>query len=281
MSVLTQTYRARQKVLGYPVDLIDERGALRVIEEAWDNRKSLSIVTLNAEMVIAAQSNQHLDRIVRHAHLIVPDGAGVVWALRLAGHKIERLPGIELAEATLKAAAATGKRVALVGGKPPIIEQLTTVLVGLYPGLKIVAATNGYFSEEDEQDVIGKIADAEPDLLLVALGVPKQEYFLERWQNAFLHAVMIGVGGSFDVWTGTAKRAPALFRRLHSEWLYRLLSEPWRYKRMASALPSFAIQVLRESTKNKLVQKNAHSKRRKDTRLPKDHDKSRERSKDR
>ena len=95
MSTLSATYRSRQKVLGYPVDIVDEPLALEIIEEAWKGKRGLHIVTLNAEMVIAAQQDQSLDRIVRHAHLIVPDGAGVVAALRLGGHKINRLPGIE------------------------------------------------------------------------------------------------------------------------------------------------------------------------------------------
>jgi N-acetylglucosaminyldiphosphoundecaprenol N-acetyl-beta-D-mannosaminyltransferase len=280
MSALTATYRSRQKVLGYPVDLIDENSALTVIEEAWNHSKSLHIVTLNAEMVIASQSDQALDRIVRHAHLIVPDGSGVVWALRLAGHKCDRLPGIELAAATLKLAAKTGKKVALLGGKPEILDKLKSVLIESYPDLKIVAARNGYFGPDDEEKIVDEIAESAPDLLLVALGVPKQEYFLDKWHSSFPQTVMIGVGGSFDVWTGTVKRAPAAFRRMHLEWLYRLLKEPWRYRRMGSALPSFGLQVLGELASKKLDTKEGHGEKRSSSRIAKGHDKSKERSKD-
>jgi N-acetylglucosaminyldiphosphoundecaprenol N-acetyl-beta-D-mannosaminyltransferase len=279
MSALTTTYRSRQKVLGYPIDLIDEAGALAVIEEAWKNQKSLHVVTLNAEMVVAAQRDQELDRIIRHAHLIVPDGAGVVWALKLAGHQVSRLPGIELAAASLALCARLNRKVALIGGKPEILEPLQKALKDNYPGLNIVAAHNGYWTAEQEAEIIDELASAEPDLLLVALGVPRQEYFLDRWHQAFPHTVMVGVGGSFDVWTGTVKRAPAFFRSLNLEWLYRLIKEPWRFQRMGQALPSFAIQALSEVARGKITPKDAHSSARSGSRSNK-HDKKKERSKD-
>ncbi|MBX3137408.1 hypothetical protein KF707_14390, partial [Candidatus Obscuribacterales bacterium] len=92
------TSEARQKVLGYPVDVVDETQALERIERAWANDRGMHVVTINAEMVIQAQKNAELDRIIRHAHLIVPDGAGAVWAIRLDGHECYRVPGIELAD---------------------------------------------------------------------------------------------------------------------------------------------------------------------------------------
>src|SRR5271163_68933 len=124
MSALSATYRTRQKVLGYPVDLVDLKSALEVIETAWQAEKGLQVETLNAEMVIAAQKDHRLDRIIRHAHLIVPDGAGVVWAIRLAGHHVDRLPGIELANLALMSAAAKGVNVALVGGRQEVLDTL-------------------------------------------------------------------------------------------------------------------------------------------------------------
>src|SRR5579859_6551806 len=120
MSALSQAYRSRQKVLGYPVDLVDEASAVEIVETAWQTEKPLQVVTLNAEMVVAAQQDQRLDRIIRHAHLIVPDGAGVVWAVRLTGHHVQRLPGIELAQALLRSAAANGISVALIGGRQEV-----------------------------------------------------------------------------------------------------------------------------------------------------------------
>jgi len=280
MSALSHASRSRQNVLGYPVDIVDEQLALQIIEDSWHAIKSLHIVTLNAEMVIAAQSDQTLDRIIRHAHLIIPDGSGVVWALRLAGHQNERLPGIELAQATLARAAASARRVALIGGKPETLEKILQILPKTYPGLNIVASHHGYFTQDDEEQLIEKISEKNPELVLVALGVPKQEYCIDRWQSALPGAVLVGVGGSFDVWAGTVKRAPAAFRKAHLEWLYRLIKEPWRYKRMGSALPAFALQVMRELAQNKLTKAVPHGERRAQASKPPRHDKKRERSKD-
>lgn len=246
MSTLSATNRSRQKVLGYPVDVVDEPLALSIIEDAWERQRSLHTVTLNAEMVVTAQQDPELDRIIRHAHLIVPDGAGVVWAIKLNGQEISRLPGIELAAGALARAAVGQRRVALLGGRPEVMEQLLEVLPERYPGLNIVAHQHGYFSFDEEENIIEELAKHDPDLLLVALGVPKQEYFIDRWISHFPHTVMIGVGGSYDVWTGQVKRAPALMRKLNLEWLYRLAKEPWRFKRIMSALPSFFFQVLQE-----------------------------------
>lgn len=248
MSTLSATNRSRQKVLGYPVDIVDEPIALSVIEDAWERGRGMHVVTLNAEMVVTAQQNADLDRIIRHAHLIVPDGAGVVWAVKLNGqNEISRLPGIELAAGALARAAASNRKVALLGGKPEVMEQLLDVLPKRYPGLNIVAHHHGYFSVDEQEAIIDKIAEEEPQLLLVALGVPKQEYVIDQIASILPHTVKIGVGGSFDVWTGQVKRAPAIMRKLNLEWLYRLCKEPWRFSRIMSALPNFFFQVLQDT----------------------------------
>jgi len=246
MSTLSATNRSRQKVLGYPVDIVDEPLALEIVETAWRQGKGLQIVTLNAEMVVAAQQDRELDRIIRHAHLIIPDGSGVVWALRLSGQAIERLAGIDLASAALHRAAIAGRPVALIGGRPDVLATLEKVLPKVHPGLKIVASHHGYFTAAEEEAVVDELAGCQPELVLVALGVPKQEYFIDQWRSAFPKAVMIGVGGSFDIWTGLSRRAPRFMQRLHLEWLYRLISEPWRWRRIGSALPRFGLQVLRD-----------------------------------
>ncbi|HEY9789041.1 MAG TPA: WecB/TagA/CpsF family glycosyltransferase [Candidatus Obscuribacterales bacterium] len=251
MSTLSATNRSRQKVLGYPVDVVDEERALAVVEAAWENHKPLHIVTLNAEMVVAAQQDGELDRIIRRAHLIIPDGAGVVWAVRLSGQQIQRLPGIELAAAALGRAAAENRKVALIGGRQEVLEKLIYCLGERFPGINIVAWHNGYFQSDEAEEIVDEIAHTEPDLLLIALGVPKQEYFIDKWAHRFPSSVMIGVGGSFDVWAGEVKRAPKVMRDLHLEWLYRLVVEPWRWRRIGSALPNFGFQVLHDRLKNK------------------------------
>jgi N-acetylglucosaminyldiphosphoundecaprenol N-acetyl-beta-D-mannosaminyltransferase len=252
MSALSATYRTRQKVLGYPVDLVDLKSALEVIETAWQADKGLQVETLNAEMVIAAQKDHRLDRIIRHAHLIVPDGAGVVWALSLSGHTIERLPGIDLASAALRSAANQGVAVALLGGRKEVIASLEKSLPIAYPGLKLVFCRDGYFGSDDEAEVVDELATSEAKLVLLALGVPKQEFFIDQYREKLPKSVLIGVGGSFDVWAGVVKRAPVLFQKLNIEWLHRLITEPWRIKRMGISLPTFAVHVLADKWRSSL-----------------------------
>ncbi|MBI4533765.1 MAG: WecB/TagA/CpsF family glycosyltransferase [Candidatus Melainabacteria bacterium] len=246
MSTLSATNRARQQVLGYPVDIVDELTALEVFEAAWHQGKGLQVITLNAEMVVAAQQDQELDRIVRHAHLIIPDGAGVVWALRLSGQAIDRVPGIDLAQAALKRASTAGRKVTLIGGRPEVLSALERLLPKVYPGLLIAGINHGYFSPSEEESMVERLAEGKPDLVLVALGVPKQEYFIDRWHTFFPRAIMMGVGGSFDIWSGASTRAPAIMQKFHLEWLYRLMKEPWRWRRMGSALPKFSFQVIQD-----------------------------------
>lgn len=245
MSTLSCTLKSRENVLGYPVDTVDLNRAAEVIEQAWAEAKAMHVVTLNAEMVIAAQNDCELDRIIRRAHLIVPDGAGVVWALSLSGKKASRLPGIDLAWQSLAQAAKNKRKVALIGGKKELLSLVEKSLLQAHPGIEIVACQDGYFSQEQELEIVDAISAKSPDLILVALGVPKQEYFIDRYTAShFAKCVCIGVGGSFDVWSGVKKRAPVIWQRLNLEWLYRLLCEPWRAQRMASSLPNFALQVL-------------------------------------
>jgi N-acetylglucosaminyldiphosphoundecaprenol N-acetyl-beta-D-mannosaminyltransferase len=247
---LSEKNGARQTVLGYPVDLVGESQALERIEAAWNAAdglgRHLHVVTLNAEMVVTSQKDRDLDRIVRHADLIVPDGAGVVFALRSKGAAVSRLPGIELAHAALARAANRAQPVALLGGRAEVMDKLIEVLPLEHPGLIISAHRNGFFSAEEEKAVMESLAQSRPKLVLVALGVPRQEYLIDRYKQTFPNSVVIGVGGSFDVWTGFVARAPEFYRRFHLEWLARLLKEPWRFKRMASTLPNFALQVLGE-----------------------------------
>ena len=240
----------RARVLYYPVDIVDLSAALQKIEGYRASRQSAHVVTMNAEMVVQAQKDRHLSDIINGATLVVPDGAGVVFAIKLSGQAgpdgCVRVPGVELSLSALQAAAKKGLKVALIGGKPEVMQKLAAKLQTepQFDGIKLVAAQDGYFDKAQEAAIIQNIADMQPDLVLVALGVPKQEFFIDKYRHLFTHSVMIGVGGSFDVWTGTVERAPESYQKMHLEWLYRLKKEPWRFSRMASTLPNFALQVL-------------------------------------
>ena len=201
------------------------------------------IVTLNAEMTMAARANPELGAAIASADLVIPDGAGVVWALGRQGLRVRRSPGIELARQLLEYAARHGWRVALVGASPAVMELLRERLEAEIPGLDLAFTIHGYQDPELWPGIEQELQQARPDLVLVALGVPRQETWIQR-----LHigqpGLWMGVGGSFDVWSGTKERAPVWMGSLHIEWLYRLIQEPSRWRRML-ALPAFALEVLR------------------------------------
>jgi N-acetylglucosaminyldiphosphoundecaprenol N-acetyl-beta-D-mannosaminyltransferase len=182
--------------------------------------------------------------VIEAAELVIPDGAGVVWALGRQGFRVRRAPGIELARRLLEHAASHRWRVALVGGSPEVMDTLVARLQRELPGLDLVIASHGYLQAGEWPELERRLLAARPDLVLAALGVPRQETWI-RGLAGRRGGLWMGVGGSFDVWAGTKKRAPQWMRAFQIEWLYRLVQEPTRWRRML-ALPEFAGAVLRE-----------------------------------
>ncbi len=201
------------------------------------------IVTLNAEMTMAARANPELGAAIAAAELVIPDGAGVVWALARQGYRVRRSPGIELARALLEYGARHGWRVALVGASPEVMASLRERLAAEIPGLDLVLTLHGYQDPALWPGLEAELCGLRPDLVLAALGVPRQETWIQRLHQG-QPGLWMGVGGSFDVWAGSKQRAPAWMGRLQIEWLYRLIQEPSRWRRML-ALPAFAWEVLR------------------------------------
>jgi N-acetylglucosaminyldiphosphoundecaprenol N-acetyl-beta-D-mannosaminyltransferase len=230
----------RSRVLGLPVDVSTDVVRAAV---ALHDRGGGQIVTLNAEMTMAALEDPALGAVIREADLVIPDGAGVVWALRRQGHRVRRSPGIELADRLLAHAAASGWRVALVGASPEVMTALRARLLRRWPDLDLVMAIHGYQPQEAWPDLEAALLASHPDLVLAALGVPRQETWIQRLHRG-QGGLWMGVGGSFDVWAGAKKRAPGWMGVLQIEWLYRLIQEPSRWRRML-ALPAFAWAVLR------------------------------------
>jgi N-acetylglucosaminyldiphosphoundecaprenol N-acetyl-beta-D-mannosaminyltransferase len=227
------------EVLGLPVNVCADVLAAAL---ALHDKGGGQIVTLNAEMTMAALADPALAGAIRGADLVIPDGAGVVWALGRQGLRVRRAPGIELARHLLDHAATQGWRVALVGASPPVLEQLCQRLKVEIPNLQLVMAIHGYNAPEAWPELEQRLLAVQPDLVLVALGVPRQELWIQNLPHP-LRGIWMGVGGSFDVWAGTKKRAPLWMGKIHMEWLYRLIQEPSRWRRML-ALPAFMGAVL-------------------------------------
>ena len=200
-------------------------------ENRLQNEERMFIVTANPEIFMHAEGNEELSQLLLDpAATLIADGIGIVKGARMLGIPVkERIPGVELSEFLLASCAKLEKSVYLFGANDEVLERLTRVLAEKHPGLTIVGTTDGYTQDKDA--VFEEIKMLRPDLVLVALGVPQQEKLIYRYINEFDKGIFVGVGGSFDVLSGTKARAPKLFIRLNLEWLYRILKEPSRLKR--------------------------------------------------
>lgn len=213
---------------------------------ALREQKRMFIVTANPEILMHGEQKPEIREILLHtADAITPDGISVVRAMRACGlPATERITGVDLAEALLKQAGAEGRSVFLLGAKEEVVSALAEKLQAEYPK-STVQCHNGYDGDKDE--IFHQIAAASPDLVLVALGVPAQELLIARHIGEFSKGVLIGVGGSFDVLSGKKQRAPALFVKTNTEWLYRILREPSRLKRFWQNNVKFLGKVKKEA----------------------------------
>jgi N-acetylglucosaminyldiphosphoundecaprenol N-acetyl-beta-D-mannosaminyltransferase len=236
-------------VLGLPVHLLDDYPGWLI--QQLNQQKGVHVVTLNAEMSMMAEQNAALATVIRQADLVIPDGAGVVFYLWLRGKRVRRHPGIELAEALLRRSLPSSAnsspdrplKVFFYGGAPGVCQSAAEVWQQRVPGLALVGTQHGYLAPEEQPQFRQTLKDLQPDIILVGLGVPRQEMWIAEHRHLCPEAVWIGVGGSFDIWSGTKTRAPKWLRENHLEWVYRLYQEPWRWRRMM-ALPKFALRAL-------------------------------------
>lgn len=237
----------RVQILGVPVDCVDMSRALDTVDELVRGERPGTVLAVNPEKIIRSQSDTILRRSLESAALLIPDGIGVVLAVRLLhGEPVERVPGAELMPAICARAAERGYRVFLLGASEVVNAGAARALQDRFPGIAIAGRQHGYVGEADMPAVVDAIHRSHSNVLFVALGSPRQELWMEQYLPQLPHVrVCQGVGGTFDVLAGHVRRAPALFRKLHLEWFYRLASQPQRLLRQ-TALPRFAWQVARE-----------------------------------
>ena len=226
-------------ILGVKVDSLTMAEAVKAVEGYVAAKKNVLIATANAEMIMRATHDAELKNILNNAALVVPDGAGTVWAAHHLGHAMpERVAGYDLAQELMK----KKHRFFFFGSAPGIAEKAKEKAQKLYPGIEIVGTRNGFFTASDEVQIIKEIKAAKPDILLVALGVPKQEKWLAKHLKELQVPVAIGVGGTLDVMAGAVKRAPLWMQKAKLEWLFRGLLQPKRAGRLL-ALPKFVLRV--------------------------------------
>jgi len=230
---------SRVDVLGVGFDAVDLDGAVERAADLVDDLRPHLVVTANVEMVMLARGTPDVREILRGASLVVPDGVGVVWGSRQLGRPLpRRVPGIEFAERLCGEAAKRGWRVYLLGGRPGVAAGAAAVLCERHPGLVICGVAHGYFGPNEDAAVVRTIRAASPTLLLAGLGAPRQERWLSRSLPELGVRVAMGIGGTMDVWTGRARRAPRTWQTLGLEWCYRLLRDPRRLGRQL-AIPHF------------------------------------------
>ena len=233
----------RVEILGVKVDAVTMIQAVARVENLIAEKKSSLVATANAEMILNATHDTELKKILNAANLVVPDGAGTVWAARHLGKQMpERVAGFDLVQELMKISPARGIKFFLFGAAPGIADKAKLKAEALYPGIKIVGTRNGYFKPEDEPEIISQIKNSRADILLAALGVPKQEKWLFKYKDELKVPVSIGVGGTFDVMAGEVKRAPLWMQKARLEWLFRAMLQPSRAGRLL-ALPKFVWKV--------------------------------------
>ena len=241
-------------ILGVPVIAYTmDEAVVKLTEDTRKNKRNF-VVTANAEIIMMAQADPEYKKILSEtAELILPDGAGTVWAGNYLGYTIpERVAGYDLYLRLLEEAANSKIPVYFFGGKPGIAEEAAQEGKRRWPGLTVSGCRNGYFSAEEEPGIIEDINRSGAAMLFAALGAPKQEKWLAKYRKRLKPCLLMGIGGSFDVLAGKMQRAPKWMQDAKLEWLFRLLKQPSRFGRML-ALPKFVFAVRNEKGKKNLL----------------------------
>jgi len=232
-------------LLGVRVDNVTMEEAVKKAEEFFTENRMHLICTPNPEMVMLAQDDEEFRKILNSSELNIPDGNGIVWASRKIGEPLsERVAGYDFIHKIFELGQDMDISFYFLGAKPGVAKKAKEKIEEQYVGIKVVGTNDGYFSVEEENEVLERINADKPDVLLVAMGAPKQERFIYKYRNKLNCKVAIGVGGCFDVISGDVKRAPKLFISLKLEWLYRALTDIKRFKRL-TAIPRFMKSVKR------------------------------------
>ncbi len=230
------------ELLGLNIDTYSFEEAIDRAKEFIDGRNVSQIVTINPEMFEYANKDSDFANIIKEAEMVIPDGVGVKIALQINGKNVSRIPGVDFAKSLLIETAINSIPVAIIGAREEIVQKAIENLQKEINGLNIVYYHNGYF--ENNEEIFNDLLAKSPKLVLVATGSPKQEQFIFAAKKVLKPCLMIGIGGSLDVWSGYVKRAPKIFQVLGLEWLYRTLTQPSRLKRIFPTLPLFILKAI-------------------------------------
>lgn len=240
-------------ILGIKINALTPQDVLQKIDNHITTPKSgfLHIITADSLALVRNENDPDFNKKMITAEMVVPDGAGVVWAADFIGTPLpSRVPGVALVSQICERAKNNDYKIFMIGSKPGIAQKAAEILKE-QTDANIVGIENGYFTKDSDEEIqmLQKIKDSQANIVFVALGVPRQEDFITKLRNYSDHMVAIGVGGSFDVISGTLPRAPQWMQRFGMEWLFRLWLEPKRITRILE-IPLFVINVMRYKLNN-------------------------------
>ncbi len=232
-------------ILGVPVHAVTMAETLAWVAAAVAQRTPRQVCTANPEFVMLAQRDPEFRAVLQRADLVLPDGVGLLWAARrLGGLLPERVAGSDLIYRLAEHGAARGWRIFYLGAAEGVAASAAAKLAARYPGLVVAGTYAGSPRPEEDEALTARVRVAAPDILLVAYGAPRQDVWIARNRERLGVPVSVGVGGSFDFVAGVARRAPVWLQRLGLEWLHRLWRQPWRARRIFSAVAAFPLAVL-------------------------------------
>ena len=239
----------RIDILGVGFDNVTMEEAVERAQELLSRDGPHLVVTPNAEIVQQAQKDGEFFSLIADADLVIPDGVGVIYASRILGRPLKgRVPGCDFAEALMAEMARRGQKLFLLGAKPGVADLAAANLMAKYPGLAVCGTHDGYFKEDGP--VAHAIRESGADVVFVCLGAPKQEKWIRSNGEATGARLLIGLGGSLDVFAGQVERAPEGWQKAGLEWLYRAIKQPARFKRVAK-LPLFLCSAVGARIKGK------------------------------
>lgn len=224
----------RAEFLGSPIDLLTLEETVHRAVDAMLMRQPTHHVALNVAKLVNMRRNDELRRDVTESHIVGIDGMGIVWGARALGIDVpERVSGVDLMERLLEVCSQLEFRPYFLGATQDVLKRATLAALERWPGLIFAGSHDGYFSPEEEADVVADIRAANPDCLFIAMPTPRKERFLRQYRDTLDIPFIMGVGGSLDVLAGHVSRAPLGMQRAGLEWLYRVYQEPrrmwWRY----------------------------------------------------
>lgn len=234
------------QIMGIPVPKITMEATVDLIDQVITGKKAelFHVVTLNPEITMSCQHDSQLRSIIDEADLRTADGFGIVMVSRLKGNPLpERVTGCDLLINLFEIGNRNNWSFYLLGANEMTNKKAAEVINRTYPNVSVLGRHHGFFDQRDEAQIVDEIATLSPDVLVVALGAPKAEFWIHKFKNKLNARVAIGVGGSLDIIAGTVKRAPVIWQKLNVEWLYRLLNQPSRWRRQL-ILPRFAMKAL-------------------------------------